>query len=236
MYGLGLPILFPIAVFALLVLYLVEKTMIYYSYRQPPMYDERLNASVLNRLTYAPLLFFAFGYWFFSSKQLLKNDVQYIESDLNPTPSGHHWTEVFHKEAYVVNPAMPLLVIFWILLIVTFFRDTLFKFIARWAPKLIKVGHIEVDEDLDSYYNTLDDQDRNWSIKEEENSRQVLKLNILFDETLEKLKTTRLGKDHMQGVHTYDILANPLYTDDFQYFSPSIPNRERFIIDDDEDE
>ena len=67
MYGLGLPILFPIAVCAFFVLFMVEKAMLYYSYRMPPMYDNVLNDSVLNLLQYAPLLFLAFGYWMFSS-------------------------------------------------------------------------------------------------------------------------------------------------------------------------
>ena len=40
----------------------------------------------------------------------------------------------------------------------------------------------------------------------------------------------------MQGIHTYDILANILYIDDFQYFSPAMPDRAKYIIDDDDDE
>ena len=67
MYGIGLPLLFPIAVASFLVLYLVEKVMIFFSYRQPPMYDEKLNNNVLSLMTYAPLLFLSFGYWMFSS-------------------------------------------------------------------------------------------------------------------------------------------------------------------------
>ena len=43
MYGLGMPILFPIAFLSCFVLYFVEKTMLYYGYRVPPMYDERLS-------------------------------------------------------------------------------------------------------------------------------------------------------------------------------------------------
>ena len=42
-FGYGIPVLFPIAAIAILVLYLVEKTMLYYAYRLPPMYDERLS-------------------------------------------------------------------------------------------------------------------------------------------------------------------------------------------------
>lgn len=75
--------------------------MIYYSYRQPPMYDEKLNNNVLNLMTYAPLLFLSFGYWMFSSHQLLANtDLFYsvLESDVKLT--NHVWTEVFTSRAY----------------------------------------------------------------------------------------------------------------------------------------
>jgi len=61
-------------------------------------------------------------------------------------------------------------------------------------------------------------------------------MKIMQDEALEKLSSTKLGRDHLEGIHTYDILANHLYLDDFQYFSPAIEGRERFIIDDDADE
>lgn len=67
MYGIGLPILFPIAVISFLVLYLVERSMIFYSYRQPPLYDEKLNNNALEILSWSPLLFLIFGYWMFSS-------------------------------------------------------------------------------------------------------------------------------------------------------------------------
>jgi len=39
MYGLALPLLFPIALLAFLVLYVTEKLTITYYYRKPPMYD-----------------------------------------------------------------------------------------------------------------------------------------------------------------------------------------------------
>lgn len=58
---------------------------------------------------------------------------------------------------------------------------------------------MDIDEDIPSYYNCLDDHDREWSIKEEENVRNVLKMKILNDETLEKLKSTKLTneKEHL---------------------------------------
>ena len=47
--------------------------MLYYGYRVPPMYDERLSQTVLNQLQFAPLLMMSFGYWMASSMQLLSN-------------------------------------------------------------------------------------------------------------------------------------------------------------------
>jgi len=49
---------------------------------------------------------------------------------------------------------------------------------------------LKVDEDLDNYFHTLDEHDRKWSIKEEENARSVLRMKILNDETLHRLKST----------------------------------------------
>lgn len=68
MYGMGLPILFPVASLSLLTLYCVEKTMLHYCYREPPMYDEKLNTNALSILTWAPCLFLSFGYWMLSNK------------------------------------------------------------------------------------------------------------------------------------------------------------------------
>ena len=124
---------------------------------------------------------------------------------------------------------------FWIIFLLIVFRNSLYRLWTRFFPNS-KVGEFEIDEDLDNYFNTLDDHDRQWSIKEEENCRQILKMCIITDEHLERLRTTQLGKGHMQGVHSYDILANPLYLDDFQYFSADREDRQTCIVDDDEDE
>lgn len=67
-YGFAIPILFPIAAAAIAVLYFVEKTMLFYAYRMPPMYDERLSQSVLNMLNYAPIFLTGFGFWMASNK------------------------------------------------------------------------------------------------------------------------------------------------------------------------
>ena len=74
MYGFGLPILFPVAILAMFILYMVEKTMLYYAYKRPPMYNETLSEMVIRIMQLAPVFYVMFGYWMCSSKQLLSND------------------------------------------------------------------------------------------------------------------------------------------------------------------
>jgi len=74
LYGTGIPILFPAALLSFFCLYIIEKGMLYYGYREPPQYDEVLNDAVLYIMMLAPLFLLSVGYWMLSSKQLVSND------------------------------------------------------------------------------------------------------------------------------------------------------------------
>lgn len=101
----------------------------------------------------------------------------------------------------------------------------------------LAIGDIDIDEDIDSYWSSLDDEDRKWSQKEEENTRSCLNMPLLTDESYTKLDRVAKTKGKtLQGVHSYDILANPLYLDDFQYVTAAEDDRDDMIIDDDLDE
>ena len=174
MYGIGIPVLFPIAAIALFVLYMVEKSMIYFSYRQPPLYDDLLNNNALSILTWAPMVFLGFGYWMLSNHQLLGNDLTDITYATEVKKAGHVWTSIFKGEGYS-GPAMPMLVTFWILLVFLLFKKYISGFLVAKFPGVFKVCDIELDEDIENYYRCLDEHDRNWSVKEEENVRDNLK-------------------------------------------------------------
>jgi len=249
MYGMGLPILFPIAAFSFLTLYCMEKLLLHYVYREPPMYDEKLNKNALAILTYAPILFLAFGYWMLSSKQLLGNDLPHTWKYLNDVDieSGHHWTEVFTNAAYQSSmPSMPLLVTFWVLLILVLFRNTLLKL---WNKiTYLSVANFDIDEGLPNYFESLDENDLKWSVFEERYSREIMNLTVLDDETLKNLEHVRDTKlnatekekaeyREIKGTHCYDILANEQYKAAFQYYSPQLDDeRNDYIKDDDDDE
>ena len=63
MYGAALPILFPIALFSIGLLYLQENYMLYYAYKKPPTYDEQLNKKVVKALKFSPLFLTGFSFW-----------------------------------------------------------------------------------------------------------------------------------------------------------------------------
>lgn len=73
MYGMALPILFPICLLALFNMYFIETYCLVYFYRKPPMYDGKLDSRALTILRYPPLLMFAFGYWAISNSQMFLN-------------------------------------------------------------------------------------------------------------------------------------------------------------------
>lgn len=89
---------------------------------------------------------------------------------------------------------MPLIVMFWVALVVTIFKGTFSSIGNYFTPKSLRLNDIQLDEDIENFYKCLDDHDRNWSVKEEENARKNLKVEILLDETLDKLKHTERGR------------------------------------------
>ena len=236
MYGLGLPILFPIACLSLVILYFVEKTMLYYGYRVPPMYDERLSKNVLNRLQTAPILMLIFGYWMASSQQLLSNDYLTPRANTADVLASDHKVGIIFSGRGWTGPLWTMLVGLILLLVLKICGNWIGKKIERCFPSLA-IGEIELDEDIDSYWASLDDDDRKWSQREEANSRTALSMQLLTERQYHAMMSTEktAGKT-LQGAHSYDILANPLYWDAFWYVTAAEDDRNDMIIDDDADE
>jgi hypothetical protein len=67
MFGTALPILYPIALLAMIIQYIVERCCVCYFYKQPPTLDEKLTINAINILTVAPIIYMAFSYWFLSN-------------------------------------------------------------------------------------------------------------------------------------------------------------------------
>lgn len=73
-FGVGMPIMFPIACGSIAVFYICEKWYLYYLCREPPIYDDELNNGVIKTLKLAPVLMLMNGYWMLSNYQLDNNN------------------------------------------------------------------------------------------------------------------------------------------------------------------
>lgn len=58
----------------------------------------------------------------------------------------------------------------------------------------------------------------------------------MYEPAMQGLEQNRMGRCHLTGIHTYDILRNPVYWQSFQYISAAIPDRWKYIKDGDDDD
>ena len=70
LFGAGLPILFPIALVSLILLYCVSKILLAYSYQKPPAYDHKLNETIVKMLRFAPIIYLIQAMWIYSNRQV----------------------------------------------------------------------------------------------------------------------------------------------------------------------
>jgi hypothetical protein len=88
-YGTALPILFPIALWSYLVLFTLEKCLICYYYKQPPAFDEKMTMNALKMLSWSPLIYMMFSYWFLGNNQLFNNVLFKLQNVNDVVLTGH---------------------------------------------------------------------------------------------------------------------------------------------------
>lgn len=240
MYGGGLPILFPIAAIQLIIFYMLENYKFYYVYQQPPAYDEKLNTFCLKTLDKAPLLLLGFSYWMYSNHQLIQRQSDLltpIEKISDPFLARHYWYEPFSYDG-IFNSGTPgagqLLLCFFIYFIYIVASNPISYLMGKCCKNLM-LDEINIDEDIDTYANCLDDDDKQWTVQEELNMRDCYGIKTMDKKAIEDITNGWMKHEsmHLQGIHTYDILRNPAYIKAFQYFAADDNEREAVIIDDD---
>lgn len=148
--------------------------------------------------------------------------------------SGHVWSDSLKMQTFK-SIAGPILATFLIIILSDMVMPIL-RSISGTLCSCFEHKDMLVDEDIDLYFNCLDDEDKHWAIMEANNAKFTLKMDLFDQDYIMKVSKARQGKNSLKGVHSYDILANPLYFDDFQYFSAAMEDRQDYIVDDDSDE
>jgi len=88
-YGAAMPLLYPIACLALLVLYINERLLVCYYYREPPAFDESLTLKCLQYLSYVTLLSLPVNFWMLGNRQIFENFLIDIKTNSDIQSSGH---------------------------------------------------------------------------------------------------------------------------------------------------
>jgi hypothetical protein len=122
MYGLFIPILFPITAFGIINMYLCEKFCLLYYYRKPPMYDDKLQKESLAILKNAPIFMFILGYWALGNTQVFFGERSALTHNNKPADPRHelidhghylnqtHWMFIlifcFFVKKFIINSVM----------------------------------------------------------------------------------------------------------------------------------
>jgi len=189
MYGGGMPILFPIAAAQLIVFYILENYKFFYTYQQPPAYDEKLNTFALKTLDKAPLLLLGFSYWMFTNHQILqkKTDImKSLETTQDTFLSEHYWYEPFTYEGLFDSqkPGAGVLLFCFFLYFLYIVAANPISYIVGCCCKFAMLKDLEIDEDIDTYPNCLDDDDKDWSVQEELNMRDCYGIKCIPDDSI----------------------------------------------------
>ena len=113
LYGPGIPVLFPIGLVALIVLYLIERYSVAKYYRMPPNFSDALNRSCLDAVLWAPFLYACLGFWMYSNRQVFENIVLPV-TYLNEVVRYDHKIIGSVKR---ISPGTPFLILLAILIV-----------------------------------------------------------------------------------------------------------------------
>lgn len=230
MYGLGMPILFPIAAVSYFIFWAVERYQVAFTYPMPPALDDQMTKNALSLLSYSPLLLLMNGYWMLSNKQIFASELNSIQTVTSDMVTGHTLDTIF-----VLDYAFPMVVI----ALVSFALIAISKIFAvtmqRWGYVISK-QEIIVDEDLPNFFEAVTLSESEWIIAENKNLREVYGFNMMQREIETKLDSLPAGHTYIRGVCWYQILANPAYARDFCFIEAYVPDRSDYIVDGDDDD
>lgn len=89
MFGVGMPLLFPLSALAISSLWICERLMLVRHQPLPAQMNDLLIRNSLKILKFAPLVFLFNGYWMIDNKQIFDNQYLYVEHEHTTMKSGH---------------------------------------------------------------------------------------------------------------------------------------------------
>lgn len=75
MYAFGLPIFLILTFICLIMSYIIDKIVVAYYHRKPPMYDDTLNKTSVHFMKWGAVIYLAIAYWMASNRQMFGNNL-----------------------------------------------------------------------------------------------------------------------------------------------------------------
>ena len=230
LYGVGLPIMFPIAVLSLGIFWSLERYHMAYTYQLPPSLDDRLTKNAVRVLKFSPVMLLANGYWMLGQSQIFDGWVNVKATTLAFMPTGHDFATLGR-----VGQATPLLLLTGAMLLIFLAQAFFKKALKRWGFGF-SGSKIEVDENLPNFYKAVKLSEADWLVAENAYYSDQYQMKMITEELAAKLDATAVARKPIQGIHWYRPLANPAYAQAFAYISVNTPDRANLIVDDDDNE
>ena len=101
MYGLSMPILFPLASLTIYIMRICSRVRVAWLNKLPPAMNDSLTRQVLNLLKFSPLFLIFNSYWIMDNRQLFQNKWVYKMEATDLMPSGH-------QIVFKIGPSSPL--------------------------------------------------------------------------------------------------------------------------------
>ena len=195
----------------LIMIWVSERLFLSYIYKQPPMFDDKLSNTTVDLWGYGFLIQMFFGYRMFNNGEFF-DAASKTNEDLFSVDTITGSFEINHTFPFIV---------FGVLFIIFTIWDTIFSRVSKFGKS--KWGY----EGLPPFQHWLKENDVDWILSEEKYLREKENIKILSDrfyESLNSIKNAESKKESknirkIQNTPTYDILANQIYQERFQYFS-----------------
>lgn len=164
------------------------------------------------------------------NQQIFESVINLKETSLSLMSTGHTLATV-----RTVSQASPLLLlgmaVFFIFILQMFFAETLEKYGFGFSET-----NIEVDENLPNFFKAVKLSEADWITMENSYYKESYKMPLIMADTAIKLDETEQAKKPIQGIHWYNLLANPTYAQLFAYIAVNTEDRANLIVDDDDNE
>lgn len=217
LYGTSMPYLYFCAVLAFVILYINERLLVCYYYREPPTFDEKMTVMTLEMTKYVPLMMLPFAFWQLGNRQIFDDVVFEIVYKTDFLISGHDIQQALHDGANLSH---------W-----TYNSPPIFMFFLLLAWRLICFCWPAPSEDdegdqlvegLEVYYEALKASDKGKIQGQEDYYKYNFKTATYSKESYDKLCGSSVeDKDNcFQGCATFRLLDNINYEQGFQYEGP----------------